>query len=90
MSAALGSGWLVALAAIVIPFVIVPLAKWLVALWRQPLQEEIAARRELQMRFNESQDKIADLRLKNMFLQAKNEACESELDHWRSGKWVNK
>ena len=90
MGDALGSGWLVALLLGIPAFVtavVVPLSKWIAARWREPLQEEVRARTELQIRLNEALEKLADERLQRIFMEARHEACESELDNWKTGRW---
>lgn len=90
MSDALGSGWLVALILGVPAFataVLVPFGKWLAARWREPLAEEVRARNALQERLDEMLERLSDERVRRIYLEAKVESCERELENWRSGKW---
>lgn len=90
MADALGEGWLIPLILAVVTLstsLVLPLAKWIASRWREPLQKEVAARTDLQVRLDKANEQLADERLRRMFLEAQVDAKESELENWKTGRW---
>lgn len=82
----LAEGWLIILVVAFIP-TIIAVAKGVASRWKQPLTELERDNTLLKKEAVERTDALTEAKVRRMFLEARLEYCESELDNWRSGKW---
>lgn len=83
---AIGDGWLVAVLAVFVP-VVFSASRAVAGRWRasiDELEDELGVLKQEAVVRTETCTKET---LRRMFLEAKVEYCEAELESWRAGKW---
>jgi hypothetical protein len=89
----LGEAWLIPALALGLTFitvVVVPSVRWTAKRWRRARDAERAARIEAQNEAKELQGRYSEEMMARMFLEARLEACERELENWKSGRWTQR
>lgn len=86
---ALGEGWLLPAisTAVAVAAFVYTVARGVAARWRDPLTKEVSAHAETQQKLDAEKQTATEERVKRMFLEARLESCNRELDNWRAGRW---
>jgi hypothetical protein len=86
MPSPVAEGWLIVLFVALLP-ILYGVAKSVANVWRKPLIELQEANKILKQEAIERTDALTEEKIRRMFLEAKVEYCEAELENWRAGKW---